>query len=97
MPKKKRGRVPGKAYISDVARRRKKKQSRLVLRRRILMVEHGLTQTALAKKWGVTQSFVSQLISGNIRSKPHERKFARLFKLKREDLFEPTAREAARA
>jgi hypothetical protein len=58
------------------------------LLRRVMMMRKGLKQRALAEQWNTSQSFVSQLISGKCRSELHERKFAEIVGLPREQLFE---------
>ena len=58
------------------------------LLRRVMMMRKGLKQRALAEQWNTSQSFVSQLISGKCRSELHERKFAEIVGLPREQLFD---------
>ncbi len=66
------------------------------LLRRVMMMRKGLKQRALAEQWSTSQSFVSQLISGKCRSELHERKFAEIVGLPREQLFD-TSRHSAKS
>lgn len=68
--------------------RTKKPVDEYTLLRRMMMMRRGLSQRYLAEEWNTSQSFVSQLISGKCRSELHERKFAEIIGLPREQLFE---------
>jgi plasmid maintenance system antidote protein VapI len=68
--------------------RTKKPVDEYTLLRRMMMMRRGLSQRYLAEEWSTSQSFVSQLISGKCRSELHERKFAEIIGLPREQLFE---------
>ena len=59
----------------------------LTILRKTAMMRCNLRQTDIAKRWQKSQSFVSQLIRGRVRSKAHERKFARLVGMPHKTLF----------
>lgn len=74
------------------ARRRARQDERTILRKSLLLRDN-MTQIQLANKWGRSQSFVSQLITGTIRSEKYERKFAKMFGVSHSMVFPPTRTE----
>lgn len=74
-----------------------KRQARdpLAVRRKSLLWGKGLRQMDLATRWGISQSFVSQLISGENRSPKYEKLFAKIVGEPVEKLFPPRVQDAA--
>jgi len=75
------------------ATRRRARQDEKTILRKSLLLRDNMTQKQLAKKWGKSQSFVSQLITGAIRSEKFERRFAKMFKVPHAAVFPPTRTE----
>lgn len=73
-------------------RRRARQDERTILRKSLLLRDN-MTQTQLARKWGRSQSFVSQLITGTIRSEKYERRFAKMFGVSHSTVFPLTRNE----
>ena len=61
----------------------------LAIERRTLMLRAEVSQTELAQEWGTSQSFVSQLLDGKVRSDKHERLFVQRFRVARYKYFPP--------
>jgi hypothetical protein len=71
----------------------KRKASVYEIRRKNLMMENGFDQEFWANRWGTTQSFVSQLISGKSRGLARELDFANFFGKPHSYLFPPHRHE----
>lgn len=73
----------------------KRKASIYEVRRKSLMMTHGQTQDFWKGRWGTSQSFVSQLLSGRSRSLEREMDFATFFNVAHGYLFPPHRYEIA--
>lgn len=62
--------------------------------RKLALMRRGLRQRDLARRWRVTESFVSQLVHGKCRPVEYERLFAKVVGMPRRVLF-PVSEEAS--
>lgn len=73
----------------EVGMPRRGKPDKMTILRTTAMMNRGIRQVDLARKWRRSQAFVSQLLRGKVRSEKYERKFAKLVRVAHCRLFPP--------
>ncbi len=63
------------------------KTTRQGIKIKILLLETGITQSALAERFAVSQAFISQVISGKSKSYPIQKAISKILKVPFEELW----------